>query len=354
MGTPMEARPKTNFLKGAWYPIARSKAIKKNTLGKTKICNLPITFGRTEAPFALIDSCPHRGLPLSYGVFKNDEIQCKYHGWKFQSSSGNCTNIPCLTEAQRALGIEDKIKAQALPCADHGGLTWVYFAHAKEAPEKIINSIPELFNRDPDVYIERVFKADFDQSVIGLMDPAHLPFVHTSWWWKKVSPENFRLKQKSFEPNERGFTLKKHVIPNPGKPYKLLGEPVETQIRFELPGLRIETIQGTRHSACSLTTLAPIDNHTTKVHQCLYWSSAWLWPLKPILTKLGSTFLDQDRVIVEEQQQGLEHNPVLTLIDGADTQAKWYLRLKREMERCQREGLIFKNPIEPAFLEWMC
>lgn len=350
----MEETSQDNFLKGAWYPIGRTKKLKNNHLQKAKICNIPIAFGRTDEPFALVDSCPHRGLPLSYSPFKNNEIQCKYHGWKFSPSTGKCLNIPCLTEAQRKLGIEDKIKAISLPCIDHAGLTWIYFGHAKESPGKISDSIPAIFNRDPDVYIERIFQADFDQSVIGLMDPAHLPFVHTSWWWKKVKPENFRLKRKSFEPSERGFSLKKHVIPNPGKPYKLLGEPVETEIRFELPGLRIEIIQGTRHAACSLTALSPIDNQTTKVHQCLYWSSPWLLPLKPILTKLGGTFLDQDRVIVEEQQHGLRHNPALTLIDGADTQAKWYLRLKREMERCQKEGVAFKNPIEPAFLEWMC
>jgi phenylpropionate dioxygenase-like ring-hydroxylating dioxygenase large terminal subunit len=350
----MEDSLKPSFLKGAWYPIGRSKKIIKDHLYKTKICDLPITFGRAGDPFALVDSCPHRGLPLSYGSIKNNEIQCKYHGWRFNASNGNCESIPCLTKSQRKLGTENKIKAHSLPCIDRGGLTWVYIAFKKETPESRIPSIPEIFNRDPDVYIERVFKADIDQSMIGLMDPAHLPFVHTSWWWKKISPENFRLKTKEFEPNERGFTLKKHVIENPGKPYKILGEPVETEIRLELPGLRLELIQGSRQAACSITALAPIDSHTTRVHQCLYWSSPWLLPLKPILTKLGGIFLDQDRVIVEQQQEGLQHNPSLTLIDGADTQAKWYYRLKREMERCQREGSDFKNPINPAVLEWMC
>ena len=345
---------KDNFLKGAWYPLARTKKIERNRLFKAKAANISIVYGCTDKPFALVDNCPHRGLPLSYGSIEANEIECKYHGWKFDANNGKCINIPCLTPSQKELGVETKIKAGALQCVNHGGLTWAYIPFGKESPQDSLPAIPQHFNRDPDVYIERIFKANIDQSTIGLMDPAHLPFVHTSWWWKKVRPENFRLKRKDFEPSERGFTLKKHVIVNPGKPYKILGEPVQTEIRFELPSLRLELIEGIKHSACSLTVLCPIDNQTTRVHQCIYWSSPVLWPLKPMIKTLGKIFLDQDRVIVEEQQEGLKQNPTLTLIDGADTQAKWYLRIKRELERCQQDGTTFENPLSESFIEWMC
>ena len=38
-------------------------------------------------------------------------------------------------------------------------------------------------------------------------------------------------------------------------------------------------------------------------------------------------FRHQDRDIMERQHQGLRFDPPLTLIDDADTQAKWYCRL---------------------------
>jgi nitrite reductase/ring-hydroxylating ferredoxin subunit len=344
----------STYLKGAWYPVARAKAIKKNRLFKSKVAEIPIVLTRLDRPCALVDSCPHRGFPLSYGSIHGNDIQCKYHGWRISASNGECIRIPCLTEAQRQLGIETKIKSMRLPCLDRGGLTWVYVASSHEEPYACLESLPAPFDRDPNVYIEKIFKADIDQSTIGLIDPVHVPFVHTSRWWKKTNPDAFNIERRDFEPSARGFTLKRHVIPNSAKPYKLLGEPVQTEIRFELPSLRLEIIEGTRHAACSLTVLAPIDKQTTRVHQCLYWSSPWLLPAKPILKLLGEVFLDQDRVVVEQQQEGLEHHPSLTLIEGADTQAKWYLRIKREMERCQREGSSFTNPLGPASLEWMC
>jgi nitrite reductase/ring-hydroxylating ferredoxin subunit len=35
------------------------------------------------APAALIDRCPHRGVPLSLGRVERSEIQCPFHGWRF-------------------------------------------------------------------------------------------------------------------------------------------------------------------------------------------------------------------------------------------------------------------------------
>jgi hypothetical protein len=56
---------------------------------------------------------------------------------------------------------------------------------------------------------------------------------------------------------------------------------------------------------------------------------------------------------VEQQQEGLRHNPPLTLIDGADTQAKWYLRLKKEFQRSLEAEEPFRNPLNPATVEWL-
>jgi prophage tail gpP-like protein len=61
---------------------------------------------------------------------------------------------------------------------------------------------------------------------------------------------------------------------------------------------------------------------------------------------------ERDRAIMERQQQGLRYDPPLTLIDDADTQAKWYYRLKREYRRARAEGRPFQNPVEPRTLEW--
>ena len=55
---------------------------------------------------------------------------------------------------------------------------------------------------------------------------------------------------------------------------------------------------------------------------------------------------------MELQQQGLRYQPVLSLIDDADTQARWYYRLKQEYRRARAEGRAFANPVEPRSLRW--
>ena len=35
--------------------------------------------------FALRDFCPHRGMPLRFGNFDGQTIECCYHGWCFNT-----------------------------------------------------------------------------------------------------------------------------------------------------------------------------------------------------------------------------------------------------------------------------
>ena len=70
------------------------------------------------------DLCPHRGIPLSAGWFDGETVQCKYHGWKFEPCSGQCTEIPSLTGLD--ILAPTKIFATSYPCEERDGYAWVY------------------------------------------------------------------------------------------------------------------------------------------------------------------------------------------------------------------------------------
>src|SRR5207253_7060328 len=59
-----------------------------------------------------------------------------------------------------------------------------------------------------------------DHGIIGLMDPAHGPFVHQSWWWR--SKHSIHEKQKHFEPIPDGFRMSAHAPSSNSAPYKLM------------------------------------------------------------------------------------------------------------------------------------
>ncbi len=54
---------------------------------------------RDDQVFALRDSCPHRGGPLSQGIVHGTTVTCPLHNWKIDLASGEaqgpdegCTN----------------------------------------------------------------------------------------------------------------------------------------------------------------------------------------------------------------------------------------------------------------------
>jgi len=229
------------------------------------------------------------------------------------------------------------------------GNIWVFFGDDPDAAPEI-PLLDGFDERVPDLVESINFSASIDHAVVGLMDPAHGPFVHRAWWWR--SRRSIQQKAKAFAPSPFGFTMSRHVPSPNSRAYRLLGGAPETEIVFRLPSVRVEQIRAGRHLVCNLTAITPIDDRVTEINHCVYWTMPWLGLLKPVLRHYVRAFLHQDRDIMERQQQGLRFSPPLTLIDDADTQAKWYYRLKREYLRARDEDRPFENPVQPRTLEW--
>lgn len=316
-------------------------------LGKT-ILDEPVLLGRdkTGDAFAMVDICPHRGIPLRFGKFDGCTVQCRYHGWRF-APSGECTSIPPLIDDQ----IPDlsKLNVRSYPVHEAQGNIWVFFGkNADSAPPLPI--VPELQDMKPKLHERMIFASPMDHSVIGLMDPAHGAYVHQSWFWRKSAVE----KAKEFEPSPWGFTMKRHAPSKNSRAYMILGGANQrtTEIAFRLPGTRIELIRLGRHLVCNLTTLTPISDQETEINHMVYWTNPLLNLGRPLFRRLLHQFLGQDRDAVEQQQIGLKHEPTLLLLGDPDAQARWYFRLKAEFRRAEQENRPFVNPIKPRTLRW--
>ena len=336
-------------LREAWYYAAPSRSVGRGGMLARTMLGEPVLIGRDRegAVFALRDICPHRGMPLSAGRFDGSAIECCYHGWRF-ACDGHCTLIPSLVEGQ-PFDLA-RIAVARYPAREMQGNIWVFFgSEPGEAPD-----IPALAgfaeSAAPQLVETMRFKAAIDHAVIGLMDPAHGPFVHGAWWWR--SRRSVHAKAKGFAPAPWGFTMSPHAPSSNSRAYLLLGAAPQTEITFRLPSVRIEQIRAGRYAVANLTALTPIDAKTTEINHCIYWTAPWLSALKPMLRPYVRAFLRQDRDIMERQQQGLRFDPLLSLIDDADTQARWYYRVKEEYRRARAEGRPFANPIEPRTLRW--
>ena len=335
-------------LREAWYYAVPSRRLRRRAVLAKVMLGDPILIGRDAAglPFALRDLCPHRGMPLSAGRFDGQEVECCYHGWRFDTG-GHCTAIPALVPGQAFT--PDRICVPSYAVREVQGNLWVFFGDDPAAGPEI--PVVEGFERSSPDLVESVrFAASIDHAVVGLMDPAHGPFVHRAWWWR--SRRSIQTKAKAFVPSSFGFTMSRHTPSANSRAYRLLGGIPETEIVFRLPSIRIEQTRAGRHRVANLTAITPVDSGVTEINHCVYWTAPWLTALRPFLRHYVRAFLHQDGAIMERQQQGLRYDPPLTLIDDADTQAKWYYRLKQEYARARVEGRDFVNPIKPRVLRW--
>jgi len=44
--------------------------------------------------YAIENSCPHKGAPLSEGTLCGHVVECGLHGWQFDLRSGECLTVP--------------------------------------------------------------------------------------------------------------------------------------------------------------------------------------------------------------------------------------------------------------------
>jgi phenylpropionate dioxygenase-like ring-hydroxylating dioxygenase large terminal subunit len=342
-----------------WYLARPSAEVRPGSQARVMIAGEPVLVGRTAggAAFALRDVCPHRGVPLSAGRQMpgpdgSPSVQCPYHGWQFGTGDGVCRLMPSLLEDQPF--DPARVKVRRYPVAEKHGLIFVFLASDPrfdgEPPPP-----PEFGLRAdrPKFVVSRVFQAHMDNAVVGLMDPAHVPFVHTQWWWRPPSA-GLRPKQKQFEPRGRGWAIARHAPSGNSLAYRMLfGPEVTTEIVFKLPGYRWEVIENGRAQFFTLTCLTPIDAASTRITQASYWTGAPLLDLiKPVLIPSAREFLDQDGRFVDLQNEGLPHMRAMLWIDDIDVQAKWYHALKKEWARCHAAGEPFCNPLKPATLRW--
>lgn len=343
------------FLKNLWYFAMHGSFLKPGKLIAKEILGEKIVFGRSSEGevFALRDNCPHRGVPLSSGWFKNDTIQCCYHGWEFHTN-GVCKNIPAIAPDGK---IDfSKIRVFRYPTREISGTVWIYI------PDKKLNYNVQPKVEPPQLILARekkflhvetvVLPANIDHSVIGLIDPAHVTFVHQSWFWR--STKNLKKKEKHFEPTPLGFKMSRHQPSTNTKGYKVLKGGTSTEITFEIPGNRFEHITvGDKHEVISITCLTPLNEEQTELNHIFFSTlpaTRWFWwPLK----KLGQKFIGQDLDVFIKLGEGLKSNPTLMLIGEPDAQAKWYFEIKRLWQKAQQDNAEFVNPVQPATLHWV-
>lgn len=344
------------FVREHWYYALPSTALKPGEMVHRTILGEPVLIGRGSdgAVFAICDTCPHRGTLLSRGAFNGREVQCPYHGWRFRTD-GQCTAIPSQTETQKPQAAD--IRAKTYAVREQQGNIWVFMGGNAGAAKSDLPPVPEVpaLGDHFQLHVSMRFACNIDLAVIGLMDPAHGAFVHRSKVWR--SEDSIYDKQKAFSPLPEaeglGWRMDRHTASRNSRAYQLfMGSAPETEITYRIPSVRTEHAQTKKYGYCGLTACTPVNAQETDVHHVMYWNVPGGALLRPLVRRMALRFLDQDRRAVMAMQEGLAFDPPTMLVQDADTQTRWYYRLKHEALAAQAEARAPQNPIKPVTLSW--
>lgn len=105
-----------------WYMIAKSSELGEGPV-RREIWNQPVVLYRTRQGelCALEDRCAHRLVRLSHGRVQDEKIECAYHGWQF-NSAGQCVHIPHLG-AKTSL---PNCRVKSFPIVEKYGFVWIF------------------------------------------------------------------------------------------------------------------------------------------------------------------------------------------------------------------------------------
>ena len=342
------------MLRGIWYVAMVGRWLKPRRMAGRQLLGEQILFGRRTdgSVFAVRDVCPHRCMPLRYGSFDGETVQCAYHGWRF-GGDGRCVEIPSLSQDQ-SIALE-RIRCQVYPCVEKQGLIWIFIGECGQRADADPGEPPAIpdFADDvaPNASIRLLYHCTMENAAFGIFDPVHVAFVHNRWWIAKTA-RSLMPKEKRFEPFEQGWKTAVHAPPKKSLVHRLLGSDVKSEIRIQLPGLHMERIIGDRHRIVHLVTITPIDEDRTQFIQCVWWSMKRLGFLRPFIEHLSKQVFGQDADVLIRQREGLVGDPPQILMPDADTQMKWWSNLNDEWIAHRREDRAFDNPISPTTLRY--
>jgi phenylpropionate dioxygenase-like ring-hydroxylating dioxygenase large terminal subunit len=105
-----------------WYVVALSREVTNKPISVT-LWQQAIALYRdsTAKVHALEDRCPHRQVKLSHGQVMGDELECAYHGWRF-NSAGECAAVPYLAANQKL----PNCKIRRYPVQEQDGFIWLF------------------------------------------------------------------------------------------------------------------------------------------------------------------------------------------------------------------------------------
>jgi phenylpropionate dioxygenase-like ring-hydroxylating dioxygenase large terminal subunit len=214
---------------------------------------------------AFPDRCPHRRVQLSQGRIDADEIECGYHGWRFDHS-GNCTRVPALgpgSTPPRGMAVEP-----AFGIIVRYGWLWL----APREPVVDLPSFPEVDDGDFRWGLLPPITTSAAAGVVAdnFFDVAHFSYLHARTFgiWTPVTVEHYEVSRAGWTATlVHETTLHETRAPDGTGDLRratyTATAPLALHLRLEFPAT------GVRSAVVLIAT--PVDQHTTTIYKAVAW-----------------------------------------------------------------------------------
>jgi len=165
-----------NYPYNCWWVAAFSDEVTRDLLGRW-LLDTPVLLYRKEdgTAVAIENRCPHRGAPLSLGCLKGDEVQCGYHGFRFDETGAN-TFVPSMNAPLGAARI------RSFPLVERPPYLWIYLGDPDRIDEVPPPPVLE-WTADPafaEVHGRMDVNANYMLLKENVLDLTHFGYVHAT------------------------------------------------------------------------------------------------------------------------------------------------------------------------------
>ena len=291
-----------------WFILSTSAELGKKPIART-LQGTPLVLFRDGdgKPGALLDRCPHRNVPLSAGDVAEGQLQCRYHGWRFDRE-GTCKHIPSL------LGDADaKARhAQGYPTLEQDGFVWVYSSPRGEGEQP--DTMPYRFVKaDAPGYttVRQVVEspATLHATIENALDVPHTAFLHRGLFRSKS--RNITIEAHVTRTKDRAIAEYLGEPRPPGVVARILspsGGTVTHFDRFLLPSIaEVEYSIGTENHILVASAMTPVSDFVTRIFAVVSFKLRIPGALiKPFLHPLALAIFKQDAEILKLQTETIQ------------------------------------------------
>jgi phenylpropionate dioxygenase-like ring-hydroxylating dioxygenase large terminal subunit len=292
----------------AWYVACATRELSPKRPLSVQILGIPLALWRTAtgSPAAVLDRCPHRNVPLSLGRVAQGELECRYHGWRFDGC-GRLTTVPGLPIVHDVRLDGPGRCAESFRCVEADGYVWVWMS--SRDPETTPTPSPmRLVQLDDQRYlhVRRSIRVDatLHSTLENILDVPHTAFLHGGLFRtaeKKHTIEVIVTRRPD------GVTAEFIGEPRPagivGRVLSPSGGEVQHWDRFLLPSTaQVEYRIGAENHVIVTTLCTPVSETITVMHSLL--SLRTRVPLGPavvLAAPLAWRILSQDKEILRAQ-----------------------------------------------------